>query len=566
MGLRTQSAFPTNPIINPPSPMIMKSFAAFLVTALWMFQARTATAAPSPLVDINFNDTAPGLTPPVLGAKPPAILPSDRLAGIQFGRALVSNEAAGMNNALKLLPVPITAGSLYSYSQVYAFSKFLTPVSDKTFLFEMDFMLSNFQKRPAASRSVDVFTILVDAPSAVRLDFTTDGGVGRVSVSGAAPVYVSTFSFDAVHHLAISFDLTTSRWSVWLDKELIIDDLKPTFPGLGGGLSTLRIHLEDDQTLGNMPVAYVDNIRLVASPEIPATTHASLAANPNPAFLGQSTTLTATISSDTGTPTGLVEFFDGVTSLGTGTLDGNGQATLMAPARAVGTHPLSVVYQGEGFFLASTASLSHLILSLMDPSVFSAGAVDHSSTRFLQTTLMRQQLTVANRSSRTLEAIRITVHWSAADINARIRLHNASGTNSTGKPYLQHDFPVAPGAQVTFMAEFYSPNRVTVPTPTFTVELVPAEILAIPAGTPQAVLNTRMLTPDHAFLIDFKTVKGASYHILYSPDMLNWSVAQPAVIGTGYVVQWVDEGPPKTRSLPDPKNVPTRFYQVIRAN
>ncbi|RPJ34601.1 MAG: Ig-like domain repeat protein [Verrucomicrobiaceae bacterium] len=544
--------------------MIMKPLAAFLIAALWMFPALATSAAPSALVDINFEDTAPGLTPPVLGATPPASLPSNRLASIQSGRAVVSNEASGMNKALQLLPEPI--GQLYSYSQLYAFSKSLIPVSDRTFLFEMDFRLSNFQKRPAASRSVDTFTILVDAPTAVRLDFTTDGNVGRVSTGGGIPVNVDTFSFDAVHHLAMHLDLKTFRWSVWLDAKLIIDNLKPSSPSWSGELSTLRINLEDDQTLANMPVAYVDNIRLVASPEIPASTRTSLAANPNPAFPGQSTTLTATITSETGTPAGLVEFFDGVTSLGTGTLDGSGQATLMAPALAVGTHPLSAVYQGEGFYLPSTGSASQVILSLMDPSVFAAGVVDHASTRFLQTTLMRQQLTVTNRSSQTLEAIRVTVHWSSADTGARIRLYNASGINSTGKPYLQHDYPVPPGGQVTMTAEFYSPDRVTVPTPTFTVELVPAEILKIPPGTPQAVLNTRMLAPDHAFLIDFKTVKGARYHILYSPDMLNWSLARPAVTGTGFVVQWVDEGPPKTQCLPDPKNVPARFYQVIRAD
>jgi hypothetical protein len=126
---------------------------------------------------------------------------------------------------------------------------------------------------------------------------------------------------------------------------------------------------------------------------------------------------------------------------------------------------------------------------------------------------------------------------------------------------------VLPGDHVTFTAEYYSPDRVTVPNPAFTVELVAPETLVAPPGTPQALLRPPvLLAPDSAFLIDFGTKAGATYYILYKDKLAstNWNVAQPPVMGTGYDVQWVDDGPPKTES--HPSAAPQRYYEVLKAN
>ncbi|WP_206306702.1 Ig-like domain repeat protein, partial [Streptomyces malaysiense] len=55
-----------------------------------------------------------------------------------------------------------------------------------------------------------------------------------------------------------------------------------------------------------------------------------------------------------GTPTGTVDFFDGATLLGTGTLTG-GTATLTTSTLAVGTHALTAVYSGDTEFGGSTS-------------------------------------------------------------------------------------------------------------------------------------------------------------------------------------------------------------------
>ncbi|MFE2750354.1 Ig-like domain-containing protein, partial [Streptomyces scopuliridis] len=93
-------------------------------------------------------------------------------------------------------------------------------------------------------------------------------------------------------------------------------------------------------------------------------------------------TLTATVAAvppGAGTPTGTVDFFDGATLLGTGTLSG-GVATFTTSALSVGSHLLTAVYSGDTNFTGSTspvdtqtvnqAATTTALTSAPDPSVF----------------------------------------------------------------------------------------------------------------------------------------------------------------------------------------------------
>jgi hypothetical protein len=89
------------------------------------------------------------------------------------------------------------------------------------------------------------------------------------------------------------------------------------------------------------------------------STTTALTAQPATTMAGQSVTLTATVSgqpSSTGTPTGTVTFFDGATSIGTGTLNASGVATLTTNSLSVGTHSLTATYGGDLNFAGSTSA------------------------------------------------------------------------------------------------------------------------------------------------------------------------------------------------------------------
>ena len=84
------------------------------------------------------------------------------------------------------------------------------------------------------------------------------------------------------------------------------------------------------------------------------TTTTSVVGVPNPAAVGQLVTFTATVISAAGTPTGTVQFLDGSTNLGIGTLNGLGQASISTSTLAAGTHSISATYSGSPTFGAST--------------------------------------------------------------------------------------------------------------------------------------------------------------------------------------------------------------------
>jgi hypothetical protein len=82
----------------------------------------------------------------------------------------------------------------------------------------------------------------------------------------------------------------------------------------------------------------------------PTTT--ALAASPNPAALGSTITLSATVTPSTAT--GAVTFFDGSTNLGTANLV-SGVATLSVTSLTLGTHSLTASYAGAAGFGSSTS-------------------------------------------------------------------------------------------------------------------------------------------------------------------------------------------------------------------
>ena len=90
-----------------------------------------------------------------------------------------------------------------------------------------------------------------------------------------------------------------------------------------------------------------------------ASTTTTLTVSPTSSVFGESVTLTATVaavSPGAGTPTGTVTFFNGTTSLGTGTLNSSGVATLAVTSLPVATNSLTATYAASTDFATSTST------------------------------------------------------------------------------------------------------------------------------------------------------------------------------------------------------------------
>jgi len=94
-----------------------------------------------------------------------------------------------------------------------------------------------------------------------------------------------------------------------------------------------------------------------------ATTTTTLTSSLNPSTHGTAVTFTAKVVAHSGsTPTGTVTFKDGSNSIGTGTLNSTGVATLKTSTLAVGTHSMTAVYGGSSDDQASTsAAISQVV-------------------------------------------------------------------------------------------------------------------------------------------------------------------------------------------------------------
>ena len=89
-----------------------------------------------------------------------------------------------------------------------------------------------------------------------------------------------------------------------------------------------------------------------------ANTSVAIASATNPAVVGQTVKLTATVaavSPGSGTPSGTVTFKEGTTILGTGILDATGKAVCSVFWSHAGNHSIVAVYGGDGNFNCSTS-------------------------------------------------------------------------------------------------------------------------------------------------------------------------------------------------------------------
>ena|GEM_PF-2398175 len=83
----------------------------------------------------------------------------------------------------------------------------------------------------------------------------------------------------------------------------------------------------------------------------------TLTSSLNPSAVGQQVTLMATVTGSNGTPTGTVTFYSNGQSLGTGTLNGSGVATLTTSFAAAGAYGLVAVYSGDSFYPSSISQV-----------------------------------------------------------------------------------------------------------------------------------------------------------------------------------------------------------------
>jgi uncharacterized repeat protein (TIGR01451 family) len=177
-----------------------------------------------------------------------------------------------------------------------------------------------------------------------------------------------------------------------------------------------------------------------------------------------------------------------------------------------------------------------------------------------QTGLYEENVTVTNTAGVTILGFRLYV----GGLSGGITLYNASGT-SNGVPYVNYNAAVASSNTASLILQFFDPTRVPFTNTLSAEAILPAEVGNSTTNNSVAIssvfLDTR-IEGDPRFVIEFASVPGKTYTVIYSSDLVTWKIATPSITAGGNITQWYDDGPPATESKP--ASVGARYYRVIK--
>jgi uncharacterized repeat protein (TIGR01451 family) len=204
---------------------------------------------------------------------------------------------------------------------------------------------------------------------------------------------------------------------------------------------------------------------------------------------------------------------------------------------------------------ANNSATTNLIVTAPDTNqvvaTFSSQLLD------FQTGLFRQTVTLVNTSATALASARLIV----VGLASSNQLYNATGTN-LGHPFVVYPNAINPGAMVDFLLEFYYPSRQPQSNLTYVAYGVPTPNLGTTTNGASITLHLVNVSGSRV-LLEFPSTPGKTYRIVYSADPAFTTplLAEPPIVAPADKTQWIDEGPPKTISLPGTSA--SRFYRVF---
>ncbi len=192
-----------------------------------------------------------------------------------------------------------------------------------------------------------------------------------------------------------------------------------------------------------------------------------------------------------------------------------------------------------------------------------------------QSGLFEHVLRVAFPGAGTLDNVDLLISGLGDDSRTnRIRVYNAVGLKTVGPdaegfyenvPFFSAGM-LSAGETRDVTAEYFVSDHFTVPSPTYQLLVGARTGFVVPASaTPLNITTNRFV--NGTYIIQWPSRTKYNYYIQYAPtlnDLVNSStnarIVDPPVPGTGYAVQWIDNGPPKTES---PPTSGSRFYRVL---
>jgi sugar lactone lactonase YvrE len=195
-------------------------------------------------------------------------------------------------------------------------------------------------------------------------------------VFSANPAYTANFSENSG-----DTNLCTSSTSLAAGEECDVSvEFTPQSVGsLSAGITLTNNNLNGTNATESVAVSGTGTL---------TTTTTALAASPNPAVVGQSVLLTATVSpAPTGSALGAVSFYNSESLLGSGNVNSSGVATFTTGSLPMGADSLTAVYSGNTTFATSTSSVYTETINALTSTATALAAAPNPATAGQSVTL-----------------------------------------------------------------------------------------------------------------------------------------------------------------------------------
>jgi len=172
-----------------------------------------------------------------------------------------------------------------------------------------------------------------------------------------------------------------------------------------------------------------------------------------------------------------------------------------------------------------------------------------------QTSLYEQTVRVTNSTPYAIESYRVVI----PTLPGGVTLYSRTATTANGQPTIDDNRPMAPGESRSFLIEYFAPNVQRFQEPAVVLQINSVGPTASPLGATVAVDRVVVGFSNNTY-VEFGTTTDRTYWVQYRDVSTSaWQTSPIAVIGTGNVIHWLDQGWPMTTSLPPA----SRQYQLV---
>jgi hypothetical protein len=219
-----------------------------------------------------------------------------------------------------------------------------------------DTVTTTFASTAVTNSPVGTYPIVPSVSGAALSNYTVNAVNGTLTITQNPSSLVIN-----VNSASRSYGAPNPAFSGTVTGVIPGDDVVVTYVTAATATSPAGNYAIGANVSGTSAANYIATIHPGTLAITPVATVTTIATSGSPATFGTNVTFTATVTAASGVVSGTVNFLDGATVLGTGTLNSSGVATFSSTTLTVGSHSITAAFQTNTNFTASSAALTQVM-------------------------------------------------------------------------------------------------------------------------------------------------------------------------------------------------------------